>query len=168
MFSKNVVAVSIRIFAISLVFYALRACIQYYSSGASASTFVPLLTVSISVVGAYALWFFSYRLAGLMLPVSEVPEVPEPLTAGVIESVGICIFAISIIWSAMVDLFYWLSFYFYATAQGIGIGAYDVSSKAGITATLFQLAGGVVLLCGVKAVVRGINALRTAGLPKNG
>lgn len=153
--------------ALVVVFLAIRFCLFFLTTESNTSAWVPFITVTFSILMFLFLWIFSYRLSGWLLP-KHAQEKSEQLTNSAIESIAISLLAIYFICQGAVDLFYWLSFYFFSNAQGVEINQYDINFTASFATSAFKFVLGLLLLVGIKPILRGLSWLRTAGLTSNG
>jgi hypothetical protein len=165
--TRNIVSAAIRVFAISLVFYALRHSLQYYFLESDKPILIPFVILGASLVICSFFWFFSYSISSILLPASSQTE-PQTITANDLESIGITLLAMYIILSGIGELFHSLVTYYYLHSFDIKINEYDPSIIANSAYAGFKLIIGIVLLIGLKPFIGLIRNLRTAGLKNYG
>ena len=158
--SLHYIAIFIRLFALGLVALSLRETsllIEAWNTGGINGVEVSMLYRCMSVLSplaiALVIWFFPMAVASAIVPES-MDKTPEPISTSsslYIVIAGIGLFILSY---ALVDLAYWLTLVQLISDRTYQEGVADIiaESRAGIVATIFEIAFSLGLVLWSKSV----------------
>jgi hypothetical protein len=157
-------AVAVRLFAIGLVLFTVRAfpgslfALSYVQADESWRIGALLVVDAVVILVAVALWKFPFGIASLLLPRTEsYPSLPWTQESAIsTASIVIGLFYLTYAFS---DLLYWFVFVVAASNSDGGLRL-EADQWAGIIATPLEAGLALFLIFGAKGVARLVHAAR--------
>lgn len=161
---EDYIAIAARLFAVYVVFVAVRdipgtISVVSQSSGSGGSwSYVIATLVALSI--ATLLWFFPLTIARKLLPVMREPRSEKSVDAPMALSIGITLIGLWFLANAVADGVYWLTLRFHVERMELIGFEWSSEQIAGMATTVAQLVLALCLLLGSGGIRRLIYRYR--------
>lgn len=166
---EDIVAIAVRLFAVSLAIYTLRTAFAFVGFSAETDFAAKAVVASVAIVGpmiaaSLLLWHFPLSVARRLLPVMKEPRSESCAGTDTLFSLGLVLMGLWLLVNAITDGIYWITVILAVRSKNMLISDMTAEQKAAMITTVAEAIVALFLILGSTGIRNAVYRFRNANI----